>query len=250
MELAKRIWHDPVWSKVIAAAILFGASRLVRYWPPNLLSSVNHWFDTPITFTLTRGDLVNWPLLLASLGLSLYTLVLGLRRIAMDRRSARPSVSEEMPPTSTLIDAQAKPISRAPRPPECTHSIGPPAPSTVSAGLAGPTFSGEVAPTMVSAAEAASKPSELTDTEAAVLRWCGHHWQPGIPVGIARSALEIGMSALQVAQAVDRLHSKGLVSKTGPNGVLLTPAGRDLCIERGWHGGLEAARRRDPRSPG
>lgn len=249
MELVKRIWHDPVWSKVIAAAILFGASRLVRYWPPNLLANVNHWFDTPITLTLTRGDLVNWPLLAASMGLSLYTIVLGIRRTLMEGRNARQGATEKRPPAPAPTGAPISSVTLAPRLPESTQSMGLPAPTMVAAGVAGPTLAGGVAPTIAPAGAVGAKPVELADTEAAVLRWCGHHWQPGIPVGIARGALEIGLSALQVAHAVDGLHSRGLVSKIGPNGALLTPAGRELCIERGWHGGLEAARRRDPRSP-
>jgi len=36
--LIKRVWQDPVWSKVIAAAILYGGSLLMRHWPANLLS--------------------------------------------------------------------------------------------------------------------------------------------------------------------------------------------------------------------
>ena len=130
--------------------------------------------------------------------------------------------------------------------PEPVKAIGAPGPTLPTAGVAEPTPS--VAPTIMTGVSV-PKPVELTDTEAAVLKWCGHQWQPGVPVGIARGALEMGMSALQVAQAADGLHSKGLVSKAGPNGVLLTPSGRDLCAERGWHGGLEARRRRDPRSP-
>lgn len=97
--LLKRVWHDPVGSKVIAAAILFAGSRLVRYWPQGLLTSVNRWFDTPITFTLTRGDLVNWPLLAASIVIALYTVALGIRIELRKRR--------EPPPAEPQADAQS-----------------------------------------------------------------------------------------------------------------------------------------------
>lgn len=140
-------------------------------------------------------------------------------------------------PTSPVVTSE-------PRLPEPVVATGPPGPSLpTGAGLAPPPLE------LTDTRAAVPAPVELSAAEAAVMRWCGHQWQPGVPVGIARGALELGMSSLQVASAVDKLHAKGLVSKVGPNGVSLTPAGRDLCEERKWHGGREKALRSDPRAP-
>lgn len=96
---------------------------------------------------------------------------------------------------------------------EPTQTEGAPGPTLQMADVAGPRPS--ATPAIVTAGVPDPKPVELTDAEAAVLKWCGHQWQPGVAVGIARGALEMGMSALQVAQVVDGLHFKRLVSKVG-----------------------------------
>ena len=96
MGLFKRVWHDPVWSKVIAALICYGGAEVVRHWPSGLLASANRWFAVQVT--LTRGDLVRWPLQTVSGILAFYAGVLGIRFHITQRRSrlqAEPQVDAQ-----------------------------------------------------------------------------------------------------------------------------------------------------------
>jgi hypothetical protein len=80
VEFIRKVWKDPVWSKVIAAGILFGVPAIVAYatnsWTiiGNFLTSIWHWLFETDTYP-------NWVLIPASiLGISvLFLLILKLK---------------------------------------------------------------------------------------------------------------------------------------------------------------------------
>lgn len=59
--VVKRIWNDPVWSKVIAAAVIGAAaivgSYLLGWWP-----IIKDFFQSIISFALSRSSIPNWVL--------------------------------------------------------------------------------------------------------------------------------------------------------------------------------------------
>lgn len=223
--MLRRIWNylstNPLASAVLALYI-FSVGGTV--WA-SLAKVASPWFWADAG--LSRGGVLIWALLtLAGIGI-IYRLAASLRRVIRDL-ALRIGMDGKREPILT-----SNPVlqGRLPEPAEATRRV--PGPTRSSTGMTG---------------QPPIEPLELNKMEASVMKWCGHNWQPGVPAGITRAALELGMSALEVAGAVDGLRSKGLVQKIAPNAVILSDAGRTLCIERGWHGGLEASRRRDPRS--
>jgi hypothetical protein len=69
---------------VIAAAIIYASSKVIEYWPANLVAGIYNWFAAPAR--LTRGELVIWPLQVVAGALIVYAIALSIRSQIMKRR--------------------------------------------------------------------------------------------------------------------------------------------------------------------
>jgi hypothetical protein len=73
----KKYWHDPVWSKVFAGAILAGAAAIGAYffdwWP-----IISHVFAVMFSFVLSKTEVPNWLLGFLVLAFLLVIAVIGL----------------------------------------------------------------------------------------------------------------------------------------------------------------------------
>jgi len=88
----KKIWHDPVWSKVIAGVLLAAGGMIVAYlagwWP-----SIGNFFGTVATFAVRRSSVPIWILALLVIAAAMLVVVTGfivwriLYAAALDWRS-------------------------------------------------------------------------------------------------------------------------------------------------------------------
>lgn len=94
MKWLRKIWADPVWSKVISAGILYLAVKAPPYLPGISITEVGRWFNQPVRFT--HGDVVNTVLSTLIAALSVTAAYIFLRRL----KPKPPEVPIEVP-TST-----------------------------------------------------------------------------------------------------------------------------------------------------
>ncbi|HET9105756.1 MAG TPA: hypothetical protein VFN79_01050 [Steroidobacteraceae bacterium] len=114
MGFVKRIWHDPVWSKVIAAGIIVGASQVITRWPSSV---IYRWLDVPVT--VTRGQLIIWPLQAVAALIAAAAVTASVR--AHSAKSTRPARTATTSPQVARQDE-----ANAPAPPDPPAAVGPP----------------------------------------------------------------------------------------------------------------------------